>query len=358
MRALLLAVFVAIGCTPVRNDVYLREMAAAARAHHAGRLQEAAAAYDAASRAPVPPGHQVHAAYLAASLTERAGNESEARERYSALAKREDAKGIRIEAAYRLIDLELKKSDSDDAWRELEAFIIAYPESALARRGLQRVTLKHERSGGPAGALKYLQSISSLESTALGESIAYGAAQQRMSLGEVEKARDEFIAVADRWPYPKGALFDDSLYRASEIDEHLGRAKLAISDLERLLDERETSAYVGSYQRPRFTPALVRVGLLYRDAIRDHEKARRAFHRLYSDFKTSLLRDDALYEEARLWRLDNNESRACDTGKKLAREFSDSRFVACLPWLCGEAVKSAKCDGRWPRGTLSIDGVP
>ena len=52
------------------------------------------------------------------------------------------------------------------------------------------------------------------------------------------------------------------------------------------------------------------MGEIYRDGLRDHASARREFRRLYTDFTTSILRDDALWAEARLAKLDALAGRA------------------------------------------------
>ena len=130
----------------------------------------------------------------------------------------------------------------------------------------------------------------------LEELLAYERARRLDMLGRSAEARDAYVDCANRWPYPKGAFFDDSLYRASEMEEKLGRPKEAIDHLERLLSYREKSTTIGSYERPRYVPAVLRIAKLYEERLNDRGKARDALHRLYSEFTTSTLRDDALFD--------------------------------------------------------------
>ena len=70
-------------------------------------------------------------------------------------------------------------------------------------------------------------------------------------------------------PYPFGSLFDDALWHASLIEEKLGRSEAAIEQLRELLATRESSHMTGSYERPRYSPAQMRIAELYRDALHD-----------------------------------------------------------------------------------------
>jgi hypothetical protein len=104
------------------------------------------------------------------------------------------------------------------------------------------------------------------------------------------------------------------------------------------LAKRELSTMAGSYERPRFSPAQFRIAVLYRDVLGDHAAARREFHRLYVDHPTSILRDDALWEEAKLASSDGNVEDACALTTALARDFPGSRYAPCARSLCPTAA--------------------
>ncbi len=173
-----------------------------------------------------------------------------------------------------------------------------------------------------------------LGSTELVQLVTFLDAVHVETLGDDPAARAAYGRIADRWPYPFGSFFDDALWRASLIDERLGLYPLAIDDLERLLRQRETTSIVGSYERAKYVPAMMRVGELYRDRLHDRARARAAFHRLYADFAHSTLRDRALWLEAALWREDGDAGAACNRLGTLVEQFPDSRYVPCAVEQC------------------------
>src|SRR5262249_10557047 len=146
--------------------------------------------------------------------------------------------------------------------------------------------------------------------------------------GNLARARDAYVDCANHFPYPFGSLFDDALWYASLLDEELGAPERAIEDLRRMLRTREVSTFGGSYERPRYSAAKLRVAVLYRDKLHDHASARRELHDLYENHPTSTLRDDALFQEARLAQADGDRAVACELGRILVTQFPDSKFTA------------------------------
>jgi hypothetical protein len=86
----------------------------------------------------------------------------------------------------------------------------------------------------------------------------------------------------------------------------------------------------------------MRIATLYRDRLHDRERAKDAFHRLYCDFTTSNLRDDALWEEASLWREEGDTGTACKRLATLVHDFPDSRYVPCAPKGCPRIARPEK----------------
>jgi TolA-binding protein len=317
-------------------------MAAALRDETAGRYTDAAGRFDEASRTALVPRDGAHARYLAAMMLLQAGQLAEARARFDAIAAADPPSEDAAQAAYRAADMRVGAGD-DDGWVRMEALLHHFPNHGVARPALYRLLRHHDEARDQAQTILYLRHLQeSLGGTELGEELAYQIALRLASLGRTDEARDAFVDVATRWPYPGGALFDDALYRASELDERRGKYEAAISDLERMLEEREVAHLTGSYQRPRYGPALFRIGVLYRDRLRDNASARNAFHRLYSDFTTSPLRDDALWAEAQLWRAEGDTGTACSRLATLADDFPDSRYVPCALQLCPRVKRDDK----------------
>jgi hypothetical protein len=78
----------------------------------------------------------------------------------------------------------------------------------------------------------------------------------------------------------------------------------------------------------------MRIAELYRDKLHDHRTARKEFHAVYAAHPTSILRDDALWAEARLAHADGDTSEACSLVTSLRKEFADSRYARCAHVLC------------------------
>ncbi|MEO8878263.1 MAG: hypothetical protein ABI461_21900, partial [Polyangiaceae bacterium] len=154
--------------------------------------------------------------------------------------------------------------------------------------------------------------------------------------------RSNYLEIAARWPYPHGAYWDNSLFNASAIDEKNAHYQDAIAELEQMLHQRETASVLGSYERPMYLPAAWHIAEIYRDDLHDDAHAESAFHRVYADFTTSLKRDDALWEEAALYRKNGEASTSCARLSTLASQFPDSRYVPCAHEICVDVTRALK----------------
>lgn len=323
---------IALGCGPDRGAAYEKSLAEARRAHHAGRFAAAAERYDDAAKNAKVPRDAVFARYEAALARARAGDAARASQELRAIAEARPPNAYSAEAAFKAADLAYK-SDPAAGVIELEAMALRFPKSGVAKVALTRV-LRVDDERGAADALARLERLAPrTDGTPLEEDVAYERAKRLAALGRTQAALEAFVVVANKWPYPHGAYFDDALFRASECEEKLGRPQEAIAHLERMLSYRETSNMIGSYQRPRYTPAMLRIADLY-EKQGDRARARDALHRLYTDFKTSPSRDDALWREADLWRKDGDGASACSRLSTLADDFPDSRYVPCAVERC------------------------
>lgn len=342
MRAArVLLLFALAACAPNRGDEYQRALAEARRAHHHGRFEEAAGKFDEAARTAKVPRDAVYARYEAALARARSGDRARASRELRALADAKPETPYSALAAFKAADLAWA-SDPQAGYQELEEVALRFPESGVARSALQRL-LRRDDEEGPAKALAHLDAlVPRTAGTKLHETVAYERGKRLAELGRTAEARDVFLGVADKWPYPGGSYFDDALYRASEMEEKLGRPREAIAHLERLLSFRETASVLGSYERPRYVPAVLRIAKLYEENLNDRAMARETLHRLYRDFTTSILRDDALWREAELWRKDGDTSTSCSRLATLASDFPDSRYVPCVTVLCPNVARPSK----------------
>ncbi len=190
--------------------------------------------------------------------------------------------------------------------------------------------------------LDYIErTLPELDHTDLAEQLLYERARRLDARGETEAALNAYVALADRFPYPYGAYWDDALLRGADCAQRLGKPDNAIALLERMLRARETSRLSGSYERPRFADAAFRVAELYRDAKHDPDGARRAFRGVFVDYPTSTLRDDALWQEALLARR-VAEPQACEPLELLVKQLPDSRYAPCAHQMCAEIAPIAR----------------
>jgi hypothetical protein len=308
-------------------------MAEGSRAEGAGRFAEAARDYDVAWRAGLRTRDREQARWDAAEMFARDGQVAVAMSRFEAIAS-EAPSEHQAEATYRVAALRIDNGDADRGWRDMEQVPRRFPTHGIAHAAVRRL-VQHADEGGPRAGLEELRALErDLGSTELVELLAFLAAEHVEALGDDPQAREAYGQIADRWGYPFGAFFDDALWHASLIDERLGFYQRAIDDLQRLLRERETTSIVGSYERSKYVPAMLRVGELYRDRLHDRARARDAFHRLYSDFAHSTVRDRALWLEAALWRDDGDSRTACVRLGTLIEKFPDSRYVPCAMAQC------------------------
>jgi outer membrane protein assembly factor BamD (BamD/ComL family) len=339
-----LALAIALGmlsaCAPNRGASYDRSLADARRAQHDGRLDAAAQKYEEASKNAKLPRDAVYMRYEAALAWARAGDVARAATELRAIATAKPPNQYSGQAAYKAAEL-ARANDEAAGLRELEGVVVDFPEIGVAQVALGHL-LQHDDEAGPEAGLAHLERIAPrVKGTKVEEKVFYERAKRFEVLGRTEAARDAYLEVAKKWPYPFGGFNDDALYRAATMEEKLGRPNEAVVHLERLLSQREVASFMGSYERPRYLSAILKIAEIYEKA-GDRAKARTALHRLYTDFTTSVLRDDALWREAALWRKDGNASTACDRLATLASDFPDSRYVPCAAQQCPAIKRSAK----------------
>ena len=228
-------------------------------------------------------------------------------------------------------------TNAPSASAELDDFLRTYPNDGLAYPALvARLRIARSR-GGKAEVLATLEALEpTVARTDSAGRVAFETAEALAKVGRLDDARAMFVSVATRWPYPHGEYFDDALYRASEVDETLGRMQDAIDDLTRMLAVSESSIWPGSYVRPRFPDAGFRIATLYRDKVGDKKRALAAFERYVERFPNALRRDEALWEAAKL---EDGDERACATLGRLVAMTPDSRYVPCVVAKCSEVTR-------------------
>lgn len=326
-------------CAPNRGAEYATSVAAARRAQSAGRYEEAARALATAATQARVPRDAVFARYEAALLWARAGDRARASRELRAIAAEEPPSAYAASAAFKAAAMR-EDTDPEAAQKERLALAARFSKHGVARVALLRAIAYEEEARGREAALALSERLTaSLRGTELEQIVLYRRASLLEALGRSEAARSAFLELADAFPYPFGVHWDDALFRAAEIEARLGRPREAIALFERLLAERESAHFMGTYERPRYAPAMLRIADLNEEALNDRAAAREALHRFYKEFKTSTLRDDALFREAKLFRKDGDAAGACRVLDALVSDFPSSRYVPCASALCPEIAR-------------------
>ena len=328
MRRIACALLVVAACGGSGPSAYAKHFAAAERAETAGRHQEAAEAFDAASRDPATKREQEHAAFLAALELVRAGDVAGGAKRLEAIAS---SKGEHAaQARWALVRMDIA-TNQPNVIRELDAYVRTYPNDGLAYPALEaRIRIARD-AGGEAEVLNVLRALEpAIATTDSAPRVAFEIGESLAKQKKLDEARAQFVAIAAKFPYP-GEYFDDALWRASEIDEEQGRIPDAIADLEKMLAVIEYSTLPGTYIRPRFPDAQWRIAVLYRDKIGDKTKAIAAFDRYIDLFSNATRKDEALWQEAKLV---DDAGASCRLLAKLVKTSPDSRYVPCAMSRC------------------------
>jgi tetratricopeptide (TPR) repeat protein len=341
--------FVALGvlfmaCSPSADARFAAAESRANALTSAGKHDEAARRWLEAADRVESPADRDEALYRAASSYERAGNAPEALRLYERLERGQGERAAR--ASFDRARL-VRKSDAARGETLLVAAIRRHPTSGLAPRAVREHLERTEVEQGAGAALEEASRLlRGLETTELDETLRYERGRLLERSESFREARDAFLETAARHPYPKGALWDDALARASRCEEHLGRPLAAIALLERLLAERESSWKIASYDRAGYAQARFHVAEIYRDTLDDPERARREFRRVYAEHPTSVLRDDALWQEALVARALGDQAGTCAPLGLLVEHLPDSRFAPCAQRLCSSLVGGDRRDCR------------
>ncbi len=333
MKAWRWIVVLLVACSAARPARYEQASHAAERAYSAGRYQEAARSWLEAA-AHSEEGRDKHEAeYRAAASYERAAQFEQALSIYARIAKQRGERAAR--AAVAAAEIERRRGSEERAQRLFLAAVRAHPNSGPAELALREHLIFVKSNGGVQAALATLEPlITELSGSELDERLRYERARLLDEAERTEQARDAYLETARRHPYPEGALWDDALFRAAQCEEKLGRPRQAIAVLESMLAEREEAHLSGSYERARYAEARFRIAELYRDALHDPARARTEFRRVWNEHPTTLLRDDALFEEALVAHSSGDQAGTCRALALLVAEAGESRYAPCAPRLC------------------------
>jgi tetratricopeptide (TPR) repeat protein len=325
----------ALGCGSPPPAAYVQEAEQAQTAQIKGEHAAAAQHYERAAALAGKPRDAEEARYRAADSYARAGDSARAEALYTSLAAQGPDAERRARADFALADLLRKSGRESEGQARLVSAIRRNPNSGLARLALSQHLDYLREQGGTTQVLAYLTTEgSALGGSELAETIAYRRARELDEAGENAEARDGYLACAASFPYPRGAYWDDALFRAAEKELALGAPQKALEHLERMLAEQESAVFTGSYERGRYAEAQLKIGQIYRDQLQDPARARRELRKVWEKHGKSRLVDDALFQEALLARRANDESGTCAPLSIIVRHLPDSRYAACAHLLC------------------------
>ena len=308
-----------------RGQKHLDALAQAGAHQHHGRLREAADAYLQAAETAERRVDRDEALYRQSRALARLGAHAEAIATCDQLGASDTIARrtlrARLDAArYRLLIGETERAEHD-----LRALIVAEPESAAARGALRMLVRTHvdavvdKREG-----LAWVRALrSEVKQSSLGEALMSLEAALLIALDRKHEAKVVLERQVERYPYPHGSRWDDALWRLADLSLEQRAPDAAVGYLRRMIAVHERSFILGSYTRPLFSKAALRIARIYRDELRDPTKAIDAYAALRSEFPRSLLVDDALAEEAEL-RLARGERRR---GCALLRELLETHEV-------------------------------
>lgn len=331
--AWLLAAGVALGCTKTPTP-FARSLTQADRIYAQGRYDEAALRYQGALRLAESTHDRDEALYRRAESMKRAGRTAEATQAFTELIARSPRGERAPRAAYERATIALDQGDTARGNAELDALMRSYPDSAASVIALKRRVRGLGESGEGAVQRTLEGFVPELDGTELGQHLHYETAASLEREGRLQQARARYLLVAQRYPYPGGVFWDDSLWHAAELDLRLGEPRAAIRHLEAILAEREEAFLVGSYEKGRYSPAQLRIAEIYRDILHDRAAARRAYEALWTSHATSVLRDEGAWHAATLATEAGDTRGACRLLESLMQRSPDSRYVACIPRLC------------------------
>ncbi|MFO8071616.1 MAG: tetratricopeptide repeat protein [Polyangia bacterium] len=250
---------------------------------------------------------------------ERAGRLEEALRGYSEMCSAPEPYS---RACYDSTRVMFELGPLEAARRRTAEFLLRFPDEALAPAAARRLARSYVRSGEiDRGVEEIGRLIGKTEGGEVNDSLIYELARLHREAGrrEAEAEALDRIASRGRW---QSQLWDDSLWHLVEIRREQGDTRAEQRRLEQLLDAREESHLIGSYDSPYHDDALLRLGELKRER-GDIEGALEAFDRL-AGWETSGLRDDAMLEAARL-RLDQGRrEECCDLLEELIEKMPES----------------------------------
>jgi tetratricopeptide (TPR) repeat protein len=327
-RFLIPCVIALCACAPTlskpRGKAHFDALSEAQTAQHHGRLDEAIAAYQRAADTAERKVDRDEALYRQSRTYARKGDYANA---IAVCDKLGDEQLIarrtlraRLDASrYRLrTNVEVERAEND-----LLDLMEDEPESPAARSALRILAARHvEDVEDKEQGLAWIREMKNkVLGDSLGEPLMGAEAELLIQLGRKDEAKLVLQRQLVRYPYPKGKRWDDALWQLADLALEDENPKEAVKYLQQMVDEHEYSIVVGSYTRPYMSKAALRIARIYRDDLRDPDKALAAYAQVRSEFPGSKVADDSLAEEAELRLARGERDRGCDLYKQVLDKY-------------------------------------
>ncbi len=304
------------------NERYIQ----AARAHDEGRLDDAEGHYvQLLKHAPDDETRRLAMLRLA-RLAEDRGRVDEARSAYRALYAADPADLHGAHAMYREVELTFEADGDFDAALELcRALIARYPDYLPAEHCVDDVERYHRTAENLPALARELESMATaLADTELGDFLLYRLG--RLYAEEMDRP-DDAVAVFDRLYEldPVGPLYDDALWYAAQVRVEQERWQDALGYYQRLLDAREESWWIGSYDSEWVDDARFSRGRIYFERLEDYDRAAQEFAAYVDEFEDNLEQDDAAWWRVHALRRGGGDWKGA--ARELIERFPESRFA-------------------------------
>lgn len=323
------ALSVLTACVPTlsqpRGERHLGAMREATRHYHHGRMEEAAASWEEAARAAERRVDRDEAEYRRARALIRMDRPQEALSIFDAIAAWRPTSRRTARARFDAALLRLDLGEVERAHDDLVHLVRHHPNEGPAARALR--LLMDARQDQPVDArLTFLRELyEHVGSSDLGDDILTMEAGLLLDRGERAAAVQVYERLVAEHPYPHGQRWDETFHRLADLAEEVGDYRSAIEYLRRMLSVHSHTITPGSQTLPGFPRARLRMARIYRDHLRDPDRAAEHFRGTYDQFPTSRLRDDALYELGVMWLERGQRDRGCAVLLEVVREFEVGR---------------------------------
>ncbi|MBI5480010.1 MAG: tetratricopeptide repeat protein [Deltaproteobacteria bacterium] len=298
----------------------------AERFEHDGRREEALTAYAEELRACGSNQPRCGMAAIGrARLLERMGRTEEAIQAYEAVPRLDAHGRTPARGLYRAAELAARQGDLQRALRDAWRAIHEYPNTVPAEDAVRLLVVRMRQAGR---ARELAEQLGRAAARVKGADVADNLLLAQGDL--LERDLDDPAGAIRIWDhlvalYPRSSLYDDAMWRAGQTARRLGDFHGAIERLRVITNQRRIAFFTGSYISEWLDDALLLIGRIYRDDLKDPGHALHAFADLRDNFKTSVLRDDAQLEIARTHVGTGDLARACAALGRLRQDFPRSK---------------------------------